>query len=146
MKKIMFLAAVLLTFGISKAKADDDRPITVTQLPATAQQFIKKHFPQQKVAYAKIERDFLDTTYDVVFTDSSKLEFFKDGQWKEVDCRHTAVPAAIVPQQIRDFVTKNYPGVLITKIDRDKRDYELKISNGLELTFDLKFNLIEIDD
>ena len=29
---------------------------------------------------------------------------------------------------------------------RDKRDYEVKLTNGLELTFDLKFNLIDIDD
>lgn len=31
-------------------------------------------------------------------------------------------------------------------IHRDKRDYEVKLTNGLELTFDLKFNLIDIDD
>ena len=34
----------------------------------------------------------------------------------------------------------------IVQISRDKHDYEVKLSNGLELTFDLKFNLIDIDD
>jgi hypothetical protein len=32
------------------------------------------------------------------------------------------------------------------KIDRDRRDYEISLSNRLELTFDKKFNLVDIDD
>lgn len=31
-------------------------------------------------------------------------------------------------------------------IDRDKRDWEVKLDNGLDLKFDLHFRLIEIDD
>jgi predicted phosphodiesterase len=44
------------------------------------------------------------------------------------------------------FVAKNYPDAKIIKIDRDRRDYEVSLSNRLELTFDMKFNLVEIDD
>ena len=44
---------------------------------------------------------------------------------------------------IRD---RYYPDTSVVQIDRDKRDYEVKLTNGLELTFDLKFNLIDIDD
>ena len=33
----------------------------------------------------------------------------------------------------------------ILKIERDKKDYEVKLSNRTELKFDLKFNLIDID-
>ena len=29
--------------------------------------------------------------------------------------------------------------------DRDKRDIELKLNNRVELTFDLKYNIIDID-
>ena len=97
-------------------------------------------------AFAKLERDFLETTYEVVFTNSTKLEFQKDGNWKEVDCKYSTVPTGIVPAQIAQYVTQNYPDTKIVKIDRDKRDYEVKLTNGLELTFDLKFNLIDIDD
>ena len=56
------------------------------------------------------------------------------------------VPAAIVPQQIRDYVAKNFAGRKIVSIDRDKRDWEVKLDNGLDLKFDLQFRLIEIDD
>ena len=54
--------------------------------------------------------------------------------------------AAIVPQQIRDYVAKNFAGRKIVSIDRDKRDWEVKLDNGLDLKFDLQFRLIEIDD
>lgn len=146
MKKIMFISAVLLMFGITFAHADNDKPITVDQLPQKSQQFIKQHFPKEKVAFAKLERDFLETKYEVVFTNSSKVEFLKNGDWKEVDCKYSTVPVAIIPFQIMKYIKQNYPDVSVVQIDRDKRDYEVKLTNGLELTFDLKFNLIDIDD
>ena len=34
----------------------------------------------------------------------------------------------------------------ITAIDRDRRDYEVELDNGLDLKFDLKFRLIDIDN
>ena len=146
MKKLMILSAILVTFGINTACADNDKPITVTQLPQTAQQFIKTHFPKEKVAFAKLERDFLETTYEVLFTNSTKLEFNKNGEWKEVDCKYSTVPAQIVPAQIAQYVAQNYPDAQVVQIDRDRRDYEVKLTNGWELTFDLNFNLIDIDD
>ena len=146
MKKLIIFAVVSLIFSVATARADDDRPINVNQLPQKSQQFIKQHFPSEKVAYAKIERDFLKTNYEVVFTNGSKIEFRKDGEWEEVDCKYTKVPDAIIPPKIKEFVTTNYEGATIIKIERDSRDYEVKLTNGLELTFDLKFNLIEIDD
>ena len=136
MKKFLFLAAALLALGISTACADSDRPIDVAQLPQKAQQFIQKHFAG----------DFLEVRYEVIFTDGAKAEFYKDGEWKEVDCRYSSVPAAVVPAQIAQYVSGHYPDASIVQIDRDKHDYEVKLSNGLELTFDLKFNLIDIDD
>ena len=146
MKKIIIYAMIAFIFGTATAYADNDRPIEVNQLPQKSQQFINQHFPDEKVAYAKKERDFLKTKYEVVFTNGSKIEFRKDGEWKEIDCKYTKVPDAIIPPKIMTFVTTNYEGAAITEIDRDKRDYEIKLTNGLELTFDLKFNLIEVDD
>ncbi|MBQ8423797.1 MAG: PepSY-like domain-containing protein [Coprobacter sp.] len=146
MKKILILAIALFTLGTVTALADNDRPIAVTQLPQKAQQFIKQHFPNEKVAYAKNEREFLESRYEVVFSSNIKIEFLRNGDWKEVDCKRSTVPAAIVPAQIAEYAKQNYPDAQIVCIDRDRRDYEVKLTNGLSLTFDLKFNLIEIDD
>lgn len=147
MKKLTVLLAGLALLATSaSALAADDRPISVAQLPAASQQFIKTHFAGVEVSYAKVDEEMLSKTYDVVFVNGNKVEFAKDGAWKEVDCKYSEVPAAVVPAQIKAYVTKNHPQAKIVKIDRDKRDYEVKLSNGLELKFDLKFNVIGIDD
>ena len=146
MKKLLILAAAVFALGTSTVSADNDRPISVSELPEKAQQFIRQHFPNEKVSFAKMERKLFDTTYEVIFTSSSKVEVLKNGDWKEVDCKYSTVPAAIIPQQIAQYVSQYYPDTSVVQIDRDKRDYEVKLTNGLELTFDLKFNLIDIDD
>ncbi len=146
MKKLIILAAIMLTAGTFTVKADNDRIIKFEELPAAARQFTKKYFPNESVAYSKVERDFLEVQYEVMFSNGSKVEFLKNGEWKDVDCKYNSVPAELVPAQIAAYVDKNYKGASIVQIDRDTRDYEVKLSNGLELTFDLRFNLIDIDD
>lgn len=145
MKKWMMLAA-LLTVAIGTSAHADDRPVEVERLPRKAQQFIRDHFAANKVSYAKVDRDLLETTYEVIFTDGSKAEFRKDGEWKEVDCRYTALPAELVPAQIAQHVAERHPDASIVKIERDKRETEIRLSNGFELTFDRRFNLIDIDN
>nr|WP_294480121.1 PepSY-like domain-containing protein [uncultured Bacteroides sp.] len=145
MKKLVFLLVCLFTLQ-TVARADDDKPIQVTQMPQTAQQFIKQHFADSKVALAKMESDFFYKSYEVIFTDGNKVEFDKKGDWTEVDCKYGAVPVAVIPAAIKQYVTTNYPDANILKIERDKKDYEVKLSNRIELKFDLNFNLIDIDN
>lgn len=146
MKKIMILAAAMLLLSVTSARADHDRPIQFNQLPAAAQEFINTYFANEKVSFAKEERDFMEVRYEVMFTNSIKIEFYKDGKWKEIDCKYSVLPEGIVPDQIATYVNSNFPGVKIHAIDRDRRDIEVELTNGLELTFDLYYNLIDMDD
>ena len=145
MKKIL-LTVVVAFLSIGFAYAYDDVPITVEQLPQKAQQFLKSYFPQVGVSFAKKESDIIGNEYDVVLTDGSKMEFTSKGEWKSVECKGGAVPADIVPKQITQYVAKNYPDTKILKIDRDYREYEVYLSNRLELTFNKDFKLVDIDD
>ena len=149
MKKIMILAVAMLLLSVTSARADHDRPIQFNQLPAAAQEFINTYFANEKVSFAKEERDFMEVRYEVMFTNSIKIEFYKDGKWKEIDCKYSVLPEGIVPEQIATiatYVNSNFPGVKIHAIDRDRRDIEVELTNGLELTFDLYYNLIDMDD
>ena len=147
MKKFTILLASLAVMASSvPAFAGKDRIITVGELPAVAQQFVQTHFKAVEVSYAKVDEELFDKDYKVVFVNGAKVEFTKNGEWKDVECKYGEVPAAIVPQQIRDYVAKNYPDRKITAIDRDRRDYEVELDNGLDLKFDLKFRLIDIDN
>ncbi len=145
MKK-MFLTCSILFAAVGVACADVDRPIEVEKLPDAAQKFLKQYFSQAGVSLAKEDVELTYKEYEVVLTDGTRIEFRSNGEWKDVDCKFSEVPAGIIPAQIADYVKKNYPDVKIVQIDRDRRTYEVSLSNKLELKFDSKFKLIDIDD
>jgi hypothetical protein len=132
--------------SLSVACANSDRPVNVADMPQKAQQFIKKYFSQVGVTYATEDRDVISKDYEVMFADGTKVDFAANGEWTSVECKGKAVPAGIVPQQIEAYIKQNYPDAQIRKIDRDRTDYEVSLSNRLELTFNKNFKLIEIDD
>lgn len=145
MKKVISIVAVLLlALGVACARAD--RPIKVSELPTTAQSFLKTHFPNAKISFAKEDDEFLYKEYEVLLADGTKIEFDGKGEWENVDCKYGAVPDAIVPLQIKDYIKANYQDAKVLQIDRDGRYYEVSLSNHLDLTFDMKFNLVDIDD
>lgn len=123
----------------------DKTPVGEAQLPAAARQFIKKHFPDKKVALAKIDTEFARKSYEVVFADGDYIEFDSKGNWEEIDCKTSPVPAAVIPAAIASYVKDNYPDATIRKIEKERREYEVRLSNRVELTFDLKFRLVDID-
>ena len=88
MKKL--LLALLSVFTLQVAQADNDKPIAVTQLPAKAQTFLKQNFPDNKVAFAKLEKEIFDTSYDVTFINGDEVEFDKNGEWTDLKCKRGA--------------------------------------------------------
>lgn len=146
MKKIILLFLCLAAIQIT-IKAGNDKPIDFNELPAQSQQMIKKYFPDQSVALVKMEREFSGKSYELIFTNGNKVEFDKRGLWKEINCKYTTLPLELVPAQITDYVNTNYPEVKITKIEKKSRNrHEVELQNGLEIEFDAKFNVIDIDD
>lgn len=143
MKKLLFL--LLSVFTLQVANADNDIPITFEKLPANSQSFIKQNFPTSKVAFAKMEKEWFDTSYDVVFINGDELEFDKNGEWKELKCKRTGVPEKAIPAKILKFVKENYPDTSILKLERDRYTYEVKLSNFWEIKFDKQFNVIDMD-
>ncbi len=143
-KRTFVVLACALTFQAC-AFADNDKPITIEQLPTVAQQTIKTHFADGKIALVKVESEIMDKTYDVIFTDGTKVEFDRKGTWKEVERRDKAVPASLVPQQIANYVKANYSGQSVRKIEKDRKEYDVTLSNGVEITFNKNFKVIDID-
>ena len=43
-------------------------------------------------------------------------------------------------------VKKTFPGATIIKLDRDRRGYDVKLNNGMDLEFNKKFEIVEVDD
>lgn len=146
MRKILTMLICLLALHVS-VQASNDKPIKFEQLPAKSQQFIKKSYPDRSIALVKMESDFLDKSYEVIFTNGDRVEFDRRGDWKEIESsKLSELPKDIVPKQIKEYVAKNYPNVKIKKIEKESRNcLEIELVNGVDLKFDSKYRLIDID-
>ena len=146
MKKIILALAAIFSIGVFSASADNDKIINKSQLPAQAQQFINEHFNGIDLSYAKEERDILKKSFEVRLANGAKIEFSDKGVWEEVDCQFSEVPAAIIPVAIKNYIDENFAGEKVISIERNRLNYEVKLSNRLELKFDKEFNIYDIDD
>ena len=125
MKITRFLMTAIVALAASAVCFADDRPIPVEQLPAAAKTFVKEHFPENTIVYAKIDAQ---------------------GNWIQVDCHYKAVPAVLVPQAIAAYVQSKFPEVAITKISRKWYGYEVELLSDLDLRFDKEGAFIGYDD
>ena len=126
------------------ANAGNDKPISVNALPAKAQTLLSTHFGKQKVMLATVE-GVVSKSYDVVLKNGTKLEFDKKGNLTEVECKQGMVPYRLIPQAIKNYLEVNYAGQSVKKIEIKKNEYEVELVNGLDLTFNKHFQLIDID-
>ena len=142
-RTLITLALVLVTFAIVKA---DDRPVTFNQLPQAAQTFINTNYPDEKVAFATVDDDFIRPDYHVALVSGVMLQFEHGGSLEKIETRNGNNPAGIIPFQIIDMVKQYYPEAQITEYEIGKRSYEVKLSNRMEMKFNTKFQIIELDD
>ena len=139
-KAIVLLAAMLMmSFN---AKADHDQVITFDQMPEVAQAFHKQFFANKVPLVVTVDWD----DYTIRYESGEKVEFDKQGNWKEIDCRASLVPVELIPEQIKANIQATFPNALILKSDRNRRGYEVKLNNGLEVEFSPTFQVIDIDD
>lgn len=138
MKKLFVLLLGLMTLNVF---ASNDRPIPFKELPQKAQTFITTHFSGVEVLSATVDDD-----YEVYLANGAKVEFTLQGEWKEVKCPGSKVPAAIIPAAISKYVKTNFPNNAIVKIDKKYSGYEIELNNGLELKFDKNGNFMGADD
>ena len=148
MKRILRILMIAICCMVScnmVANAGNDKPISVNALPAKAQTLLSQHFNGQKVMLATIESGVVSRSYDVVLQNGTKLEFDKKGNLTEIDCNQATVPDQLSPQAIKNYLMANYAGQSVKKIEMNKNEYEVELANGLDLTFNKHFQLIDID-
>lgn len=117
--------------------ADNDRITSDSSvLPTVSRNFLANHFSQTEISHIKIESNLLGTKgYDVILTNGVNVEFDRSGEWKEIEARHSFVPFKILPAKMTDYLRKNYPEHTVIAVDKDTRDYEIKLNNGIEIKF-----------
>lgn len=144
------MKSILITFGIASMFVlgnqvnAQDQIIQASELPATASQFIKSNFGKESIA--KVEKDAKDMDYEVYFNNGVKVEFDQQGNWKEIDGNKvTAIPTEFIDKSILKYVSANYPSTKIVKIEKNRTNQEVELSNGVELKFDSNGKFIRMD-
>lgn len=142
MKKILLVMSVVL---VSMACVAEDRPVVSEQLPAPAREFLNANYPGEKISYAVVDDDLVSPDYTVRLANGVEIQFENSGALEKISAR-TGVPSSVVPVQISDYVKANFPDALIIDYEIGRREYDVELSNGIELKFNGKFRLIGLDD
>ena len=146
MKKF-FLSSIIAVAVcvISYSCSAENNIVNVQDLPQTIQSFLSSHFQNTSVSVAiKDGNDF-----EIRMENGWEMEFDREGQWENIDCKRNAVPAsviALIPETIVSYLSSNFENAFITEISRDRSGYEVELSNGLDLRFSSKGSLRTIDD
>ena len=136
------LVAIALTLSlISCAK---DEVIPVSELPAEMKAYISTHFPSNTILQVVKDVDGLTKTYDVLLSERISLEFNRQKEIIDIDSE-IALPNSVIPEQIRQYVTANYPTNVITDWELDDLNQQIQLDNGLNLEFTMNGDFIRID-
>lgn len=146
----MIMKQLVITFALSLASAVAvaalHNPISIGQLPEQAREFMERYFPDAKPLLVRQEGGLVHRDYEVVLTDGTEIEFSSAGVWREVSLRSGTIPAELIPAGVAGHLAQHYPDVEVRKIERRRRTFEVELSNGLELTFDKRCRLTDVDD
>lgn len=132
MKTKMIIVVVLLFTALTTTA---QKKITVAELPPGAEDFINKHFPKATIVIAKKDWEHGEKGFEVILSDNTEIEFWKDGTWREVDGRGKPIPTAFIAPSIVDYVTKNYPNNKICHIDYGHKDVDVDLTGKIDLEF-----------
>lgn len=118
---------------------------TLKDLPQPAQAFIHQYFAKDTIKAIHEHHHHKKVCYKVVFTDGSRINFDSQGQWTKIKLRNDTIPVEILPEYITTYVWEQYPDLVIMEVEQQGPAQEVELSDGTELTFDRKGNVIEID-
>lgn len=141
MRKVIMTCLVSMVAMLTVSAAE----VTLQQLPQKAQKFIKEYFAKDQISKIHSHHHRHGNTYNVLFTDGSKIKFDNSGQWLKIKLRNDSIPVDIIPEYITTYVWDEYPNVMIMSIEQEGEGHEVELSNGMELTFNPKTGMVKID-
>ncbi len=149
LRTVMAIAVLgVLTFTAcqkdNKLDNEGDK-ITSEELPAESRSFLAENFQDATVVSAiKLNKPEADgTVYETKLSNDFEVDFDEAGDWTGINGNGQAVPRGAIPQKIFDYVAEHYPSpIYIEEIDVENNGYEVDLSNGIDLFFDLDGNFV----
>lgn len=143
MKKLF--AMVLCTLSVIACAKDNKQVITIEQLPEAAQTIVATYAQNEPVAIVVMEKDLLETEYEVRFSNGNEWKFDGSGAVESLDNKVNALPLELIPTEIVTYVDQHFASQSIREYSVDRNDFEVKLTSGLELKFTKSFQLIQTD-
>ena len=143
MKKL-FICTLFVGLALANTSCSKDKQVGIMN------DFVRTYFPQAEIL-STIKEGF---DYDVTLNDYTQIGFdgnmFGKLEWEVDDSRpteiYTEVPSTLVPAEIADYVNRIHGTQSITKISKDNLGWDIELSNGIEIEFDKRYNVVDFDD
>ncbi|MCM1291780.1 MAG: PepSY-like domain-containing protein [Prevotella sp.] len=123
-----------------------DSPNSSVELPQSAIKFLNDYYPTANVISVKAERENGKIEYEALLANGHSITFNESGEWIELDAPYgDSVPTAFLNNNIQNYLADNYSGYGVKEISRNSSGYEIELSSGIELIFDVNGNFVRID-
>lgn len=127
--RIKKLFLVITVISVTSISAFAGVVIQPSGLPKAAQDFIKKSFPNDPILYAEQNRK----DFDVALQSGIEIEFFMNGEWKEIKSPYQPLSATLLPKAVSNALKQKYPQASILKIEKQYSSYEISLDNRREI-------------
>lgn len=143
-RKLIGNAIITTAVGIIILRSKKDKLIYLDKLPSFINEYIKTHFASRRILKAVQGRNGFRKTYDVFLDGEISLEFNHKGEAIEIE-GSSKLPDSVIPQNIIDFISINYPDNVIIEWELEGRTQEIELDSGLELIFDVNGEFLGIE-
>lgn len=135
-----FLTA--LTTGFSQQKES----VALESIPAEITTYVTQHFPATSIKDAYKEKESTPSfVYEINLKNGVELIFNSINQIIEIESNQ-ALPASVIPAQIKQYVATNYPGAVIKEWSSKSNDrQEIGLNNGKDLIFDKNGTFLAVE-
>lgn len=145
MKLHVILAACALAIGCG-ACSSETVSHDASQLPLKAREIISQNFTSAVSVVETEKRMGSIKEYEVVLTDGTEIQFNSGGEWESIDTpNNRPIPTGLIPTSIARFVAEKHNGAYIVGLEKNKKGYEVELSNEVDIQFDAGGNFLKYD-
>lgn len=135
----------IFALSLLSTSCSEDKVIAQKDIPFEISSYIEEHFPEHEILQISKDENPLKSEYKIILSDNITLEFNGKNEVVEINSAE-ALPASVIPPNIKNYTQTNYPSSIITDWEKDNHRQQVKLDNHLELIFDQEGNFIRIDD
>lgn len=144
MNKLFIGISLLTAVSFTTISCDDDKVVTVNELPETSNSFLTAYFPTYNIL--RVEKE--GNKFSVDLSNDIEVDFDQNGEWVEVDGRFNAeIPTGFILTPIKAYVAEQYPTNKFSGIEKIAQGFEVELTkDDIDLIFDKEGKFVRVDN